>query len=763
MNNKKGPTLGFLMLVKSEIIDNLITDVLDQYFDDYAIVSDRFNNYHPKIINIDPGTHPELYINFQNNTYINFSKVRNLAQSKLKTDYITWLDFDDDIFSLIDYIKTLDRQKYLQNGEVDAVLSPYYYLKDKKNYYHYNIRIYKRAKYDWGDLPVHETVTQKNKNEKLNIILDNNLKIIHNKTSDNNSSIQRNFNILRWAVLQKEYENKAIIYFYLGREAASFDNDLSIESFSIAIQKNIETDYRFLCHFFLSELYYFKGDLWKSLEEAINAYNIYTYSIEVLLQLSRLYYNLGDVNSSLVKLNTVREYLDNDLIVQQNYTIKSGFDLFQAKKEYLMLYVTILHNERSEKVLELLPELISYISSEEENYRHIIEEIILYWEAKFSNQKKYEKHNFDFIVESKKKRKNRKKYGNKSIVIYAPLNYEEWDAETVRDKGAGGSETALVEVSERLVKYGYDVELYANPIQEREINGVRYYKASNIDLSADFNIFIGFRQASIFNITIDAKQRLLWLQDVGFLPYYTPKMYNQLDKILVLSKYHRNTLKHIPENKFFYTTNGIDVRLIEEVENELTDKSRNDKRFLYCSSPDRGLEELADIWLKLQQEKIIDGTYILDWYYGWESWNKRKIPSGEQFKQKMIKKLSEAGIRQMGRVGKKELYKAMFTSNCLLYPYKPPAETSCIVVMEAQATGLIPVTTGKDALAETQQWGNKAEDLDLYERYVKAIIEDSKNNGIENTKLYRREMMNWARKKFNWDNVVKNWVEELLI
>lgn len=763
MDNKEAPTLGFLMICRSEIIDNNLINLLEKHFDDYVIVSDRFYHNQSKVINIDPSTHPELYINFQNNIYIHFSKVRNFAQSNLKTDYIAWIDFDDDIFSLIDYLRTLDKREYFQNKKVDAVLSPYYYLKDRQNFFHYNIRIYKRDKYDWGDLPVHETVTQKNKNEKLNIILDNNLKIIHNKTSDNKSSVQRNFNILRWAVLQKEYENKAIIYFYLGREATSFDNDLSIDSFNIAIQKNIEADYRFLCHFFLSELYYFKGDLWKSLEEATNAYNIYTYSIEVLLQISRLYYNLGDVNSSLAKLNIVREYLDNDYIVQKNYTIKSGFDLFQAKKEYLMLYVTILHNERNEKVLELLPELISYISSEEENYRHIIEEIILYWEAKSSNQKKYEKHNFDFIVESKKKRKNRKKYGNKSIVIYAPLNYEEWDAETVRHRGAGGSETALVEISERLIKYGYDVELYANPIQEREINGVRYYKASNIDLSADFNIFIGFRQASIFNIPIDAKQRLLWLQDIGFLPYYIPKVYNQLDKILVLSKYHRNTLKHVPENKFYYTTNGIDVSLIQEVENELKNEERSYKRFLYCSSPDRGLEELADIWISLREENIIDDTFVLDWYYGWDSWNKRKIPSGEIFKQNLIKKLEQAQINQKGRVGKKELYKAMFTSNCLLYPYKPPAETSCIVVMEAQATGLIPVTTGKDALAETQQWGNKIEELDLYERYVRAIIEDSKNNGIENTKLYRQEMMNWARKKFNWDNIVQNWVEELLI
>src|SRR5690606_23131264 len=184
----------------------------------------------------------------------------------------------------------------------------------------------------------------------------------------------------------------------------------------------------------------------------------------------------------------------------------------------------------------------------------------------------------------------------RTITFYCALNFEEWDPETIISNGGGGSETAVIELASRFARAGYKVDVYANPPEEKEFQGVNYYKESSIDFADEFDIFICWRNPYLFKeVDIKARKKFLWLQDIMFPEDYTKDLYEQLDKIIVLSGYHRRTALHVPESKFYYTTNGINLDLIEEVEKEMQGIQREKGYCLYCSSADRGLQPLVEM------------------------------------------------------------------------------------------------------------------------------------------------------------------------
>jgi glycosyltransferase involved in cell wall biosynthesis len=360
--------------------------------------------------------------------------------------------------------------------------------------------------------------------------------------------------------------------------------------------------------------------------------------------------------------------------------------------------------------------------------------------------------------------------GKPHVAMFCSLNFEEWDPISVLANGGGGSETAVVEMAKRFADSGYEVEVYANPPEEKVIGGVSYKKAENINFSDTFDIFVSWRNPWIYNeVDIVANKKYLWLQDIMVPQDYPAHVVEQIDKIIVLSEYHRGWAPAIPDDKFFFTTNGIDVDLIEEVEKKVTgERQRN--LCINASSADRGLEGLINMWKELPMKDIRNAPE-LRWYYGWNSWNKlRNDPESNEWKEKMNKAMKEAGVKNMGRIGKAELYKQYFLADYWVYPLVGPAETSCITAMEAQACGMYPVTTGITALEETQGYGIKIK----LEVFQEALIHVLQHRPLRKTKRKghvimtdkemqkrRKEMMKWAREKFNWDAIANDWMEKL--
>ena len=183
----------------------------------------------------------------------------------------------------------------------------------------------------------------------------------------------------------------------------------------------------------------------------------------------------------------------------------------------------------------------------------------------------------------------------------------------------------------------------------------------------------------------------------------------------------------------------------------------NNKWCIYTSSYDRGLGHLLDIWPDVVKEVPDAQLHI---FYGWELFVKfySDNPAMMQWKQQMDKKMEYKGITNHNRVGQVEMEE--WYKKCGIWAYPTHfGEISCISAMKAQAWGAVPVVIDLAALKETVKYGFKVEG-DIYEEEVQELYKENLINALKNPEILnkiRPKMMKWAKEKFTWKNVAKQW------
>lgn len=188
--------------------------------------------------------------------------------------------------------------------------------------------------------------------------------------------------------------------------------------------------------------------------------------------------------------------------------------------------------------------------------------------------------------------------------------------------------------------------------------------------------------------------------------------------------------------------------------------NRNPHSCIYMSSYDRGLEHLLKMWPEVRQA-IPDATLVI--CYGWFLFAKYFADNPERMSwmEKMNKLMEQPGITHLGRISHEALREELLKTAVFSYPTHF-GEISCISAMKAQAWGAIPVVINYAALKETVQWGIKVEgdiyDQETKDEYTKQLIallrDEAKQDEI------REPMMKWAKEKFSWANVAKEWDKE---
>ena len=100
-----------------------------------------------------------------------------------------------------------------------------------------------------------------------------------------------------------------------------------------------------------------------------------------------------------------------------------------------------------------------------------------------------------FAIKARQRNTEPKKWGKKEICYFANFggpHFEKWDGNSLKT-GIGGSETAVIRLSEEWTKLGYKVAVYGDSEQPCEINGVVYLPWYWFNPKDDFNIFIHWR------------------------------------------------------------------------------------------------------------------------------------------------------------------------------------------------------------------------------------------------------------------------------
>lgn len=295
------------------------------------------------------------------------------------------------------------------------------------------------------------------------------------------------------------------------------------------------------------------------------------------------------------------------------------------------------------------------------------------------------------------------------LCFVADGGYEKWSGKDIYDKGVGGSETYIIEMSRYIKKHtDYRVIVFCNCEKKEVFENVEYEPLDNFISFVSNNIVetcIVSRYSKYIPVCVNTHVRDIYfvLHDVlpiGELVPIDPK----LKKILCLSEWHKEYfLEKYPHYRditevFSY---GIDPKYFN-------DKFEKNRSFIYSSFPDRGLSILLKMWPEI---KKAFPSSTLDIYCDvYNDWCNKNFPEEMKEIQSMlwdelgVEKYYNQGIVYHGWVSKEKLRDAWSKSYVWFYPCKF-TETFCLTALEAAASKTLVITNNLGALNETAKRG----------------------------------------------------------
>jgi len=345
--------------------------------------------------------------------------------------------------------------------------------------------------------------------------------------------------------------------------------------------------------------------------------------------------------------------------------------------------------------------------------------------------------------------KRHQSYSKYDIVYYCGIfNYVDWKP---TDKSLGGSEQAIVKLTEYWASKGFKVAVYLKIDKKMTHNNVDYIPSNTFKASLKYKKIILWRSLgseSFLQWDVNADDIYLDLHDTS-PPLILKTHHHKLSKIFTKSFYHNYaTLRLLgkeEENndeikkKLIPIMNGIRVDEFEQNKNII----RNKYRLSYTSAYNRGLLELLKYFFPILKNLVPKAEFHI--YYGYSTKEKDKELMDE------IRKLinNTEGVYEHGRVGIEKIIEEKYKSNFHLYLTKTGAETDCISIRESLVTGCIPIISNYGVFEERDGIKFKVElkDTTSYIKIAKRISEIMVND------KYCHEI----RKKLKFSKTIKSW------
>lgn len=354
----------------------------------------------------------------------------------------------------------------------------------------------------------------------------------------------------------------------------------------------------------------------------------------------------------------------------------------------------------------------------------------------------------------------------KDVTIFCGYTDEMWTPDTAKATGIGGSEEAVIHLSQGLAEKGWNVTVFNNcGHQAQKFGDVTYKPFWTWNYRDKQDVVIYWRSPRCLEYDVNCPNVFLDLHDVVSPGEFTDKRLLKVKKIFVKSKFHRSLFPAVPNDKFEIIPNGIDAELFGH---NVSSAPRDNKLLINTSSPDRSLAGLLKAYEKIKAE-VPDVK--LKWCYGWGVFDTvySDTPQMQEWKKTMQAKMKELGVEELGRLSHNDVAKLYMQAGIFAYPSEF-AEIDCISLSKAMAGGAIPVTTDFAAMGEKQGFGvfvhsDKTKDnwtenykfdfsLQNTDEWAEKVIELLKNPPTEEQRL---EMCKWAQDRFDWNKVIEQW------
>lgn len=288
----------------------------------------------------------------------------------------------------------------------------------------------------------------------------------------------------------------------------------------------------------------------------------------------------------------------------------------------------------------------------------------------------------------------------------------------------GGSEECVVLLSEAFARKKYEVIVYHTKYgHEKGLiarNGVNYQDRIDATCYSD-DIFITFKDHNPWIQGAKAKKNIHWSSDVE-KPWDTTKV----DYFVNLTEYHQNRNLFVDADRSIIVPHGIDIHSFKKIK---TIPNRNPNSMLYCSSPDRGLEQLLFDWPKIIEHFPNMELRIT---YGFDLYDRITQSRGRSFQDFISNRITEFdSIKMLGTLSKSDMLIEYLRSEFWVLPLNnPDSELFCLNALKARHCCMDIITNKIGALKNT---------VGSYIAYQDFLI-GKMNVKVENADV---DIMNW--------------------
>jgi len=324
----------------------------------------------------------------------------------------------------------------------------------------------------------------------------------------------------------------------------------------------------------------------------------------------------------------------------------------------------------------------------------------------------------------------------------------------IYSRGVGGAELALMSWAEIMQQRGHEVTIY-NQTQgyEHVKNGVNYKLDIGFNPDHERDILISFRGPQEIAKRAKFKKHIGWSCDQFTAGDYID-WYQTVNDLVVISPFHK--LDHLQRyGPIAQKAKIIDLGVRTWEYEDLYQISKIGVaqpikkipyQFIYCSVPDRGLNQLANIWPSVkgkypQATLIITSDYTL-----WGAKEPFNIPFKLRF-------AGMSGVSFVGNVNRNDLVRYQLESEIQLYPCIYD-ENFCIANAECQVAGAFTITTNQGALETTNFTGAKIPTSAFDSQFMQFIDWFYGLDERESVHAYIREK---ALERFNWNKIAEDW------
>jgi glycosyltransferase involved in cell wall biosynthesis len=697
-----------------------------------------------------------------------FAAARNMARQASKGDYIFWIDSDDTILNPDGLRAFID--EIVRTGQFAQASMMYDYGHDDHGicvYRHPTVRFFLREHYRWKS-PIHEVPCCLHGKPANIHVPDDVSRIIHEaKEVDNPIKSRRNAEVARRLIETGHPEREPRIWYNYGKSLRAIgEHEKAIENlrrYTVISGVEDETYHSWLL---IGDSYFKLGEVNAAKDAVFQAVKTCPRHKESYIELSKIYFagdefenaeywakfacEIADSNSCK-RVNPLSLRVGGTRILAmcafEKHDYQKAYDLFSEcleaypyDKEAQQAKLKCVQLQKTHTLIDGFKALEETLSREGDGEKS---------ECLMRSVPKVLENRPEIKVPVRVEGDERPR-----LAIYCGGAPEPWGYDSPRKGGVGGSETAVVYMSEGLAKLGWRVEVYGWPRtdQDGERNGVLWFPHHRYEAAPSPDIFVSWRIPEAGMLEPHTRLKYCWLHDMQFQNRWRNGIVDEYKSVIVLSKFHRQNVSYIPDDKIWISANGLDSSFFMDGPNTST-------RLVYASCPSRGLQVLLEQWAQIK-ERVPEAE--LDCYYGFNKWFLASMKTNEYYQKTyevVTSGLNQPGVNWHGRVDQQELAKAFAASGIWAYPTSFP-EISCITAMQAQANGSFPVCTRYAALDETVKFGETVgdvsgrpeEDEELKQAWVDKLVAT-----MQSPPDYRDEMKTWARTNFLWSKVAESW------